>query len=86
MSLDFIHLHREIQGLQEAGPLQFDAAEEASKFLQHLKSLLPILVSFGSFAYFGFRLGPSHNYRPMSASSFDEILLQFSAEDSGRDA
>nr|KAF6427851.1 hypothetical protein HJG63_008335 [Rousettus aegyptiacus] len=40
MSLDLIQLHREIQGLQEVGPLQFDAAEEASKFL-HLKSFLP---------------------------------------------
>ncbi|XP_036075999.1 endogenous retrovirus group K member 7 Env polyprotein-like [Rousettus aegyptiacus] len=40
-SLDLVQLHREIQRLQDAGPLQFDAAEEASKFLQHLKSFLP---------------------------------------------
>ena len=41
MSLDLIQLHREIQGLQDMGPLQFNTAEEASKFLQHLKSFLP---------------------------------------------
>nr|KAF6418685.1 hypothetical protein HJG63_008733 [Rousettus aegyptiacus] len=55
-SLDLIQLHREIQGLQDAGPLQFDAAEEASKFL-HLKSFLPSWSPLGHLLISALALG-----------------------------
>ncbi|XP_036079189.1 endogenous retrovirus group K member 7 Env polyprotein-like [Rousettus aegyptiacus] len=56
-SLDLIQLHREIQGLQDAGPLQFDAAEEASKFLQHLKSFLSFWSPLGHLLISALALG-----------------------------
>lgn len=41
VSLDLINLHKEIQGLKNAKPLQFDADKLATKFLDHLKGLVP---------------------------------------------
>lgn len=40
-SLDLLALHGEIQGLQSAEPLRFDAAQTASTFLHQLLGILP---------------------------------------------
>lgn len=46
VSLDLINLHKEIQGLKNAKPLQFDADKLSTEFLDHLKGLVPSWSSF----------------------------------------
>ena len=45
-SLDLIQLHKEIQGLRDAEPLNFDAAKTAADILEQLRRSLPSWSSF----------------------------------------